>query len=243
MLCTKNRLSFFILILLFSGSVFFLFPDSALSAEGNKGGFRGSVKYLKNVPVRENVPIKIDSSVCGSEFLQETSINTANKGISNAIISLKKKSNQANSYILKNDWRLITSKKCHFEPSVVGVSTNTNIVIANSDPILHVLQFTQKERLLFNIPLPPQNKIVKKFGDTGLIHVKCVIHPFMDSYIAVLDSPLYTLSDSNGHFYFSDIEPGKYLLSIWHRGFEAIVKDIDIPPGKTLEQNFNLELQ
>jgi hypothetical protein len=243
MRCTKNRLSFLILILLFFGSVYFLFPDSVLLAQEYKGGLRGSVKYLKNVPVPKIIPIKIDSSICGSEFLQETSVNTENKGISNAIVSLKKKPGQANSDILKSDWRLVTSKKCNFEPSVVGISTNTNIVIANSDPILHVLQFTQKDRLLFNLPLPPQKKIVKKIEKTGLIHVKCVIHPFMDGYIAVLDTPLYSLSDSNGHFYFSDIEPGKYLLSIWHRGFEAVIKDIDIPPGKTLEQNFNLELQ
>jgi hypothetical protein len=63
----------------------------------------------------------------------------------------------------------------------------------------------------------------------------------MKSFIAVLDTPIYALSDLNGSYHFSDLDPGKYFLSIWHKSFGSIEKEIEIPPGESLNLVFELE--
>ena len=49
------------------------------------------------------------------------------------------------------------------------------------------------------------------------------------------------LSDQNGHFNLPEIEPGKYILSIWHKSFGTLEDEIEILSGKTLNCSYLLE--
>jgi hypothetical protein len=44
------------------------------------------------------------------------------------------------------------------------------------------------------------------------ISVKCNIHPWMQSYIAVVTNPYYAVTDKNGGFELKDLPPGSYTL-------------------------------
>jgi hypothetical protein len=135
----------------------------------------------------------------------------------------------------------LVTKQCHFEPYVTAVQTDNSLSIKNSDPVLHVLKFSREDQVLFTLPLQANESIVKKIDQKGLIEIKCVIHPYMKSYIAVLDTPIYVLSDSNGSFHFQNLESGKYSISIWHKSFGSIEKEIEIVPGKRLNLPFELQ--
>ncbi len=113
--------------------------------------------------------------------------------------------------------------------------------IKNLDSVPHVLQFSRKDQVLFNLTLPPDGNIIRKINESGLIKVKCLIHLFMKSIIAVMDTPYYALSDHDGSFQLPDIEPGKYLLSIWHESFGSLEKEIEIVPGITLNLTFEFD--
>lgn len=230
------------IIFLFLVTNFFVvvLSDTILFGAEKKGSFTGTVRYFGLAPPRESAPVNTDPQVCGSTYLEEPLVNVENKGVKNAVISLKKKTDGMKP--LESEKRLyVISKQCHFEPYVTATQIDDSLNIKNSDPILHVLQFSKKDQVLFTLPLPANGNIVRRIDQLGLIQIKCVIHPFMKSYIAVLDTPFYTLSDINGSFHFPKMDPGKYNVSIWHKGFGVIEKEIEILPGKSLNIIFGLE--
>lgn len=214
--------------------------NTILFAKGKSGSLTGTVRFLGKMPPRESSPVKINPEVCGSIFLEESLVNFDNKGVKNAVISLKKKTDGLDPSSSEKKI-FLTSKKCHLEPYVTGEENNLTLNIINSDPILHVMKFSKKDQVLFTLPLPPNGTIVKKIDQTGIIHVTCVLHPFMESFIMVFDTPLYSFSDQNGKFHFPEIEPGKYILSIWHKSFGPIEEEIEIIPGKTLTRFYELK--
>ncbi|MBI3605371.1 MAG: hypothetical protein HY202_05025 [Nitrospirae bacterium] len=219
--------------------VLFLSHSILFGAE-EKGSVAGTVRYFGTIPPRDSVPVNTDPEVCGSIYLEETLVNFENKGVKNAVISLKKKTERMKPS--EADKRIyLVSKKCHFEPYVTAIPIDNSLSIKNSDPILHVLQFSKKDQVLFTLPLPANGNFVRRIDQLGLIQIKCVMHPFMKSFIAVLDTPVYTLSDLNGSFHLPELDPGKYNLSIWHKAFGSIEKEIEIPPGKKLDFTFELE--
>lgn len=233
---------FFKTAFLFLVTEFFVLflSNSILFGAEEKGSVAGTVRYFGTTPLRDSAPVNTDPEVCGSIYLEETLVNLENKGVKNAVISLKKKTDGMKPS--EADKRIyLVSKKCHFEPYVTAIPINNNLSIKNSDPILHVLQFSKKDQVLFTLPLPPNGNIVRRIDQLGLIQIKCVMHPFMKSFIAVLDTPIYTLSDLNGSFHLPELDSGKYNLSIWHKAFMPIEKEIEIPPGKILNFTFKLE--
>jgi hypothetical protein len=236
-----NKYSIKIVLLSLVAEVFVLFlSNTLLFAAEKKGTLTGSVRYFGKTPLRESGPVNIDQGVCGSEYLEESLVNTENKGVKNAVINLKRTTDRQNPSVTEERFYLVT-KQCHFEPYVTVVQTDNSLRIKNSDPILHVLKFSREDQVLFTLPLPANGTIDKIIDHTGLIEIQCVIHPYMKSFIAVVDTPIYALSDQNGSFHFSDLNPGKYSLSIWHKSFGSIEKEIEIVPGKMLNLAFELE--
>ncbi|MHB8482637.1 MAG: carboxypeptidase regulatory-like domain-containing protein [Nitrospiria bacterium] len=192
-------------------------------------------------PLRKSVAVKVDPNVCGLTFQEESFVNPGNKGVKNAVISLKNKSTVV-SPLYPPGTVDITSKNCRLEPHVAMDHFQEPFKIKNFDPVLHVLQFSRKDHVLFNLPLPPDGNIIRKINDeSGLIQVKCLIHPFMKAIIAVMDTPYYVLSDHEGSFQVPEIEAGKYLLSIWHESFGSLEKEIEIVPGRTLNLSFEFK--
>ena len=215
-------------------------PGTLLFGAEKKGSVKGTIRYFGQAPLSEKAPINIDREVCGSEYLEESLVNTENKGVKNAVINLKRNSQGQKPSLTENRFYLVT-KQFHFEPYVTVVQIDNSLSIKNSDPVLHVLKFSREGQVLFTLPLPANGTIERKIDHTGLIEVQCVLHPYMKSFIAVLDTPIYALSDQNGSFHFSDLNPGIYYLSIWHKSFGSIEKEIEIVPGKMLNLAFELE--
>jgi hypothetical protein len=232
----RNTVFLFLSALLFVS----VLSNQILFGADSKGSVSGTVKFFGTPPPKVSTPVKNDPAVCGAIYLEETLVNFESKGVKNAIISLKKKSDGMKPTGGEKKIYLI-SKNCHIEPYVTAIPNDISVSIKNSDPILHVLKFSKENQVLFTLPLPANGNIVKTFNHSGLIQIDCVLHPFMKSFIAILDTPFYTLSDLNGSFHLPDLDPGKYTLSIWHKSFGSIEKEIEVAPGKSLNLNFELQ--
>lgn len=214
--------------------------DPIVFGAEKKGAVIGTVRFSGTVPKSKSIPIKVDLNICGSTFLEEPYVNLENKGVQNAVISLKNKSDKATSNHAE-DKVYIINKNCKIEPRITVMQVKKKLIIKNSDPILHVLQFTHNDQILFNLPLPGNGNIVKEIDQLGPIHVKCVIHPFMKAFFLVIDSPIYTLTDHNGSFKFPEINPGKYILSVWHPSLKSIEKEIEISQDQNLDISIDLD--
>jgi len=142
---------------------------------------------------------------------------------------------------------VLDQKGCEYVPYVTAVQTGQKILVRNSDPAsvpLHNVDVT---------PTAEGNKPINKAQGTGasditisfpaaenFLRFKCDVHPWMFSYVTVIDSPYYAVTDKDGHFKISNVPPGKYTVEALHRKAgkvdkEAEVKDGDVKLDFTLE--------
>jgi hypothetical protein len=51
----------------------------------------------------------------------------------------------------------------------------------------------------------------------SFLRFKCDVHPWMFSYVTVLDHPYFAVSGKDGSFTIKNVPPGKYTLVAMHR--------------------------
>jgi len=51
------------------------------------------------------------------------------------------------------------------------------------------------------------------------IAVKCNVHPWMRSYIAVSNNPYFAVTGDDGSFTIKGLPPGSYTLTAWHEKY------------------------
>jgi len=46
--------------------------------------------------------------------------------------------------------------------------------------------------------------------------VKCDVHPWMGAFIGVFDHPYFAVTNDDGSYVISGLEPGDYVIEAWH---------------------------
>lgn len=106
--------------------------------------------------------------------------------------------------------------QCRFEPHVTLLPAGVTVEYLNSDKVSHNVHTFATKNDPFNKTIPAGSKDTQKLEKPEVITVKCDIHPWMQGYMFVTDTPYATVTDATGSFNIPDLPPGKYKLDIWH---------------------------
>ena len=55
----------------------------------------------------------------------------------------------------------------------------------------------------------------------GMVAVTCAQHGWTRGYIAVFESPYFSVTDESGAFRLDSVPPGRYRLLVWHERASA----------------------
>jgi hypothetical protein len=112
---------------------------------------------------------------------------------------------------------------CLYTPHVLAVQTNQTVVVKNSDPTTHNIHPTPASNREWNESQPQgAAPLQKSFAREELaIPVKCNVHPWMKSYIAVFKHPYFKVTGKDGKFEIKNLPPGDYTLEAWHEKLGA----------------------
>jgi len=120
---------------------------------------------------------------------------------------------------------------CIYRPHMLGVRAGQDIEITNSDPTNHNIHPLPKVNREWNESQPPKGeKKVKQFPrEEVMIAVKCNVHPWMRSWIGVVNHPFFAVTGEDGTFTIKGLPPGEYTLEAWHEKFGA--KEVKVTVG------------
>jgi hypothetical protein len=121
-----------------------------------------------------------------------------------------------------------------FTPPVLFVRTGHPAEFRNSDDVLHNVRVREEatKEGIFNVAIPTGGSYTYTFDREGFYDVGCDIHPGMSAQVIASSTPYARMADPDGSFYFENVEPGGYVLTIF-TGSEKIERSIEVSGART----------
>lgn len=133
---------------------------------------------------------------------------------------------------------------CKYVPHVTAVQVGQTIQIKNSDATLHNVHAMPAVNAQFNEGQPVQGMVsTKKFDKVEMkpFRIKCDVHGWMKSYMAVLPHSYHNVSQPNGTFSIANLPPGNYTLVAWHEKFGEQEQQVTVAPKESKQVTFTFK--
>jgi len=133
---------------------------------------------------------------------------------------------------------VLDQKGCEYIPYVSAVQTGQKVTIKSSDPFLHNVNISpdpsggNASKAKNQAEMPGGAGITIAFpAEEDFLKIKCDVHPWMISYVTVVDHPYFAVSDKDGKYTIKNVPPGKYTVEARHRKANAktpVTKEIEV---------------
>jgi plastocyanin len=129
-------------------------------------------------------------------------------------------------------------KQMQFLPHVMPVVTGTTVRFLNSDPVPHNVFSPEGKYNLGTWPTGQSHDY--KFDKPGVYTQLCRVHPEMEAFVVVLDTPYFAVTDAAGRFEIKGVAAGKYKLATWSEKLKSAQQEVTVESGKTLTVDLTL---
>ncbi len=207
-----------------------LFVIGPAQADG-WGTIKGHIVWPGDAPppkAVEAVKTHQDKQACeanGAVVSEELVVNKANKGMRWVFIWLvpeegKKLQIHPGLAQLAPNEVVIDQPCCQFEPRAVGVREGQTLVVKNSAPVAHNVNWGGGPKNSgSNLIIPAKGEPIRikdLVPDKYPVKIACNIHPWMHGWVRVFDHPYFAVTDADGKFEIRNAPAGKHQLMIWH---------------------------
>lgn len=188
----------------------------------------GKVSIAGSYPRPKPLPVFKNRTFCGPKVINETLLVGAGGGLRNAVVLLRpmdgKVATQPRAITLDN-------KHCAFAPHVQVATVGSELLLKNSDPILHTVHARLGKETLFNVGLPRWRQVSKRLDRPGVMRIDCdVLHTWMSAAIVVADTAYFAVTDEGGRFRIDGLAVGRYEMEVWHERLGTQKRLISIAP-------------
>lgn len=201
-----------------------------------RGSITGAITYDDRVPMLK--PLKMDADPeCAAMHSEPVYPETLVLGDGNTLanVFVQVKNPPAKDYPTPGEPVVIDQKGCIFAPHVLGMMAGQTLQFRNSDGILHNVHGLPEVNREFNIGMPPTLKEtdVKFNKPEPLFPVKCDVHPWMNSYVAVMTHPYFAVTGLDGTFTIEGLPDGTYEVEAWHERLGTQTATVTVEGGRT----------
>lgn len=240
-----KRLSVFMLGFCFCGM---------LAAEAMAGAtVKGTVKLDLpggKTPRRKAIQMAADP-VCNAKHtepvLNEEPAVVDDDGALHNVFIYVKKGLEGKKFDAPAEAAVMDQNGCIYKPHVLGVMAGQDITILNSDGTLHNVHPKPSVNKEFNLAMPKfmKKKTIKFEKAEVMIPVKCDVHPWMQSYIAVLDHPFFAVTGAGGTFEIAGLPAGTYTIEAWHESerLGTMTQEVTVKDGETKTVDFTFKVK
>ena len=221
-----------------------LFAASQVLAAG--GTVSGKIVYKGKVPGRKALEMAADP-LCAAKHTDparsEAMVVNENGTLKNVFVYVKK-GLEGKTFDTPAQPVILDQNGCLYVPHVIGVQTGQPIEILNSDGTLHNVHPRSKINREFNLAMPKflKKKTAKFEKAEVMIPVKCDVHPWMQSYIGVLDHPFFSVTGDGGAFELKGLPAGTYTIEAWHEICGTQTQEVTVKEGAAQALDFTFAL-
>jgi hypothetical protein len=182
----------------------------------DKGQLTGTVllsgKYDRPPPLK----VVKSRTFCGLTVPNETLLVGPEGGVRNAVVIM---SPLDRAVTVEPGRIVLDNKHCAFAPHVQVAMVGSELILKNSDPILHTVHARLGTNTLFNVGLPRWRQVVKVLDRLGVVKINCdVLHTWMSAAIVVVSTPYFAVTGDDGSFSIQGVPAGNYDIEVWHEG-------------------------
>jgi hypothetical protein len=160
------------------------------------------------------LPVFKNRSFCGAWIPNESLLIGRDGGLRNVVVALH---SLDQSVVARPMQLVLDNKQCAFAPHVQVAVVGSELLLKNSDPILHTVHARLGQETLFNVGLPTWRQVTKRLERPGIVKIDCdVLHTWMSAAIVITNTPYFAVSDHNGNFLLNELPAGRYRAEIWH---------------------------
>jgi plastocyanin len=125
---------------------------------------------------------------------------------------------------------VLDQKGCQYTPHVVAVQAGAPLNVLNSDQTTHNIHPVPANNREWNQSQPPgAAPLNETFAREEIaVPVKCNVHPWMKSYIAVLSNPYFQVTGADGMFSLKNVPPGTYTVVAWHESLGPMEQSVTV---------------
>lgn len=117
-----------------------------------------------------------------------------------------------------------------FVPHVLPIVKGTSVKFLNSDPFAHNV-FSPEGKYDLGSWQQGQSK-EHTFPTVGVYTQLCRIHPEMEAFVVVLDTPYFAKTDQTGAFQIPNVPAGRYTLVAWSAKLKPAKQPVTVEAGK-----------
>jgi len=207
-------------LLFITVSVLTTLAFSQASYAEKTGNVSGKITYKGKAPKFREIKMEADP-ICLSKHtdkvLPQSLVLGEDNAMANVFVYLKK-GVPNKKYPVPTDPAVISQEGCMYDPHVLAVMVGQTVKFLNPDGTLHNVHSLSKVNPEFNLAMPKFRKETNKsFAKAEFMFpIKCDVHPWMASWVAVMDHPYFDITEKNGRFSIRNVPVGEYTLEAWH---------------------------
>lgn len=141
---------------------------------------------------------------------------------------------------------VLDQKGCIYEPGIFAVQAGQKIVVKNSDMCIHnvhCLPTVDGNQVHNDVQMVGGADLTYTFDKPeAFIKFQCDVHPWMKSWVTVVDSPYFAVTGKDGKFTIKNVPPGKYTVEANHRKLGAQTQEIEVKDANAAA-NFTFEVK
>ncbi len=139
---------------------------------------------------------------------------------------------------------VIDQRGCRYRPHASGIVVSQELTVLNSDDLLHNVHSLSQINRPFNRAMPASVKQATfSFTDPEpAFRIKCDVHPWMSTYLAVFDHPYFAVTAADGSFEIAGLPAGTYEIEAWHERLGTLASPVTLLDGlaATIDLTFSL---
>ena len=214
---------------------------SSTSVAGGNASLKGTVKFKGTVPAAKPINMAADPGCAkqhASPAMSQEVVANANGDLQNVVVFVAEGLGDR-TFEPPSQPAVIEQKGCMYAPHVLAVRANQRLEVVNSDPTLHNIHPLPANNREWNKAEAPGATAEETFSREEIaIPIKCNVHPWMRSYVAVFNHPYFAVTGKDGSFELGNLPPGTYTIKAWHEKLGTASQQVTIGVNQTQQVDF-----